>query len=157
MLCLSRRELSTPLYMSRKIRKLRKEKFDATDATHINDWFPAVYMSCVSQHFRLFHVSNLSFRNFWFFLLMYPGSSKNINVVFERSRPRCDSSRSCVGIDVGKRVPKTSALRATLFLTSGIVVKPKMWDGQSSPNWECWYLNNIITENKYWMGEWGTS
>ena len=31
-----------------------------THATHVNDWFPAVYMSCMSQNCRLFHVSNLS-------------------------------------------------------------------------------------------------
>ena len=31
-------------------------------------------MSCMSQNFRLFHVSNLSVRNFRIFLLMYPGS-----------------------------------------------------------------------------------
>ena len=31
-------------------------------------------MSCTSQNFRLFHVSNLSVRNFRIFLLMYPGS-----------------------------------------------------------------------------------
>ena len=45
-----------------------------THATHVNGWFPAVYMSCMSQNFRLFHVSNLSVRNFRIFLLMYPGS-----------------------------------------------------------------------------------
>ena len=43
-------------------------------ATHVNGWFPAVYMSCMSQNFRLFHVSNLSVRNFRIFLLMYTGS-----------------------------------------------------------------------------------
>ena len=31
-------------------------------------------MSCMSQNFRLLHVSNLSIRNFRFFLLTYPGS-----------------------------------------------------------------------------------
>ena len=45
-----------------------------THATHVNGWFPAVYTSCMSQNFRLFHASNLSVRNFRFFLLMYPGS-----------------------------------------------------------------------------------
>ena len=30
-------------------------------------------MSCMSQNFRLFHVSNLSVRNFRIFLLMYTG------------------------------------------------------------------------------------
>ena len=42
-----------------------------THATHVNGWFPDVYMSCMSQNFRLFHVSNLSVRNFRIFLLMY--------------------------------------------------------------------------------------
>ena len=32
-------------------------------------------MSCMSQNFRLFLVSNLSVLNFLFFLLMYPGSA----------------------------------------------------------------------------------
>ena len=45
-----------------------------THATNVNGWIPAVYMSCMSQNFRLFHVSNLSVRNFRIFLLMYPGS-----------------------------------------------------------------------------------
>ena len=45
-----------------------------THATHVNGWFPAVYMSCMSQNFRLFHVSNLSVRNFRIFLLMYTRS-----------------------------------------------------------------------------------
>ena len=45
-----------------------------THATHVNGRFPAVYMSCMSQNFRLFHVSNLSVRNFPIFLLMYTGS-----------------------------------------------------------------------------------
>ena len=31
-------------------------------------------MSCMSQNFRLFHVSNLSVRNYRIFLLMYTGS-----------------------------------------------------------------------------------
>ena len=44
-----------------------------THATHVNGWFPAVYMSYMSQNFRLFHASNLSVRNFRIFLLMYTG------------------------------------------------------------------------------------
>ena len=43
-------------------------------ATHVNGWFPAVYMSCMRQNFCLLHASNLSVRNFRIFLLMYPGS-----------------------------------------------------------------------------------
>ena len=45
-----------------------------THVTHVNGWEPAVYMSCMSQNFRLFLVSNLSVLNFRIFLLMYPGS-----------------------------------------------------------------------------------
>ena len=45
-----------------------------TPTTHVNGWEPAVHMSCRSQNFRLFHVSNLSVRNFRIFLLMYTGS-----------------------------------------------------------------------------------
>ena len=69
-----------PVYMSRKIRKFRTDKFRVkqteilTHATHVNGCFPAVYMSCMSQNFRLFHVSNLSVRNFRIFPLMYTGS-----------------------------------------------------------------------------------
>ena len=46
-------------------------------------------MSCMSQNFRLFHVSNLSVRNFRIFLLMYPGS-----VSPPESRPRVQHSLS---------------------------------------------------------------
>ena len=46
-----------------------------THATHVNGWVPAVYMSCLSQNFRLFHLSNLSVRNFRIFLLMYSGDT----------------------------------------------------------------------------------
>ena len=61
-----------PGYMSRKITKFRtinkngyvKQTETLTHTTHVNGWEPAVYMSCMSQNFRLFHVSNLSVRNF---------------------------------------------------------------------------------------------
>ena len=48
-------------------------------ATHGNGWFPAVHISCMSQNFRLFHVSNLSVRNFRISLLMYPGSQSRVS------------------------------------------------------------------------------
>ena len=66
--------------MHRKIRQFRTDKFNTrnteslTHATHVNGWEPAVNMSYMSQTFRLFHVTNLSVRNFRIFLLMYPGS-----------------------------------------------------------------------------------
>ena len=44
-----------------------------THPTHVNGWLPAVYMTCMSQNFRFFHVSNLSVRNIGIFPLMYPG------------------------------------------------------------------------------------
>ena len=37
-------------------------------------------MSCMSQNFRLFHVSNLSVRNFRIFLLMYTGTVSHVMV-----------------------------------------------------------------------------
>ena len=46
-----------------------------THVTHVNGWEPAVYMSYMSQYFRLFLVSNLYVLNLRIFLLMYPGSS----------------------------------------------------------------------------------
>ena len=45
-----------------------------THVTHVNGWFPAVYMSYISQNCRLYHVSNLFVLNFRIFRLMYPGS-----------------------------------------------------------------------------------
>ena len=44
------------------------------NVTHANGWFLVVFMSCMSQNFRLFLVSNLSVLNFRFFLLMCTGS-----------------------------------------------------------------------------------
>ena len=57
-----------------RINSIRETNGNFDYATHVNGWFPAVYMSCMSQSFRLFHVSNLSVRNFRIFLLMYTGS-----------------------------------------------------------------------------------
>ena len=37
-------------------------------ANHVYGWESAVYMSCMSQSFRLFHASNLSVQNFFFWL-----------------------------------------------------------------------------------------
>ena len=45
-----------------------------THVGHVNGCEPAVYMTYMSQNFRLFHVSNLSVLSFLIFLLMYPGS-----------------------------------------------------------------------------------
>ena len=44
-------------------------------------------MSCMSQNFRLFHVSNLSVRNFRIFLLMYPGSLADNGEVSRPDKP----------------------------------------------------------------------
>ena len=38
-----------------------------THATHVNGWFPAVYMSCMSQNFRLFHYRIYPLETFEFF------------------------------------------------------------------------------------------
>ena len=63
-----------PGYTSRKIRKFGTDKFDGatkmmvlTHLAHVNGWKLAVYMSCMSENFRLFHASNLSVLNFRFF------------------------------------------------------------------------------------------
>ena len=44
--------------------------------SYMSQNFPAVYIRCMCQSFRLFHVSYLSILNFRFFLFMYPGSAK---------------------------------------------------------------------------------
>ena len=62
-----------------------------THVNHLNVWFPAVYMSYTSQNFRLFHVSNLSVRNFRIFLLMYPGSMRSC-----RGSPRWSVDKEAV-------------------------------------------------------------
>ena len=66
-----------PGYISRQIRKFWTDKLYTWKNgifTHVNGWFPAVYMSCMPQNFDLFHGSNSSVRNFRTFLLMYPWS-----------------------------------------------------------------------------------
>ena len=60
-----------------------------THATHVNGWEPAVHMSCMSQNFRLFHVSNLSVRNFRIFLLMYTGILTSANSPVWRRKSTC--------------------------------------------------------------------
>ena len=81
-------------YMSRKIRKFRTDKFDVkqtevlTDATHVNGWFPDVYMNAMSQIFCLFHVSNLSVRNFWIFCSCIRGHSAGAGRSFSPGRRR---------------------------------------------------------------------
>ena len=61
---------------------------------------PAVYMSCMSQNFRLFHVSNLSVRNFRFF-------SAHVSGIIE---PRCGAAgggggRACFSTGVRSLLP----------------------------------------------------
>ena len=75
-----------------------------THVTHANGWEPAVYMSYMSQNFRLFLLSNLSDLNFLIVLLMYPGSLS--------CKPSCrdwpaglDSSVSRPLVSVGRRPP----------------------------------------------------
>ena len=62
-----------------------------TRATQVNDWVPAFFMSYMSQHFRLFRVSNSAFLNYRNCLLMYSGS------VLLLSASLCppDSARLC--------------------------------------------------------------
>ena len=73
-----------PGYMSRKfesferINSIRETNgnFDSCNSCERR----AVHMSCMSQNFRLFHLSNLSVRNFRIFLLMYTGSMTSFRV-----------------------------------------------------------------------------
>ena len=58
----------------------------STHATQVNGWFPAVHMSSMSQNFRLFHVSNLSVRNFRNFLLMYTGPAVHMSCMSQNFR-----------------------------------------------------------------------
>ena len=60
-------------YMCTKIRKFWTDKIDTWNkrkfwliCKHVNGWDPAVYMSYMSQNFRLFHVSNSFVQNFEF-------------------------------------------------------------------------------------------
>ena len=65
--------LGNPGYMSRKfegferINSIEKQTEVLTHAVHVNNCFPAVYMSYTSQNFRLLPVSNLSVQTFEFF------------------------------------------------------------------------------------------
>ena len=62
-----------PGYMNRTIRKFRTDNFDTCNKRKflLKRLMQAVYMSCMSQNFRLLHVSKLSVRNLRIFLLMY--------------------------------------------------------------------------------------
>ena len=51
---------------------------------------------CMSQNFRLFHVSNYSVRNFSILLLMYSGSAKS-RIPSEKRQPRKSELRNCAG------------------------------------------------------------
>ena len=100
--------LSDPGYMSRKIRKFRKDKFDTRNKRKFwLGWEPAVYMSYMSQNFRLFLVSNLSVQNFRIFLLMYSGSlSLSAGLITGQwSAPRDARERPAVGAGRGHGPP----------------------------------------------------
>ena len=57
-----------------RINSIRVTNINFDPCNSCKRWFPAVYMSCMSQNFRLLQVSNLSVLNFRIFLHMYPGS-----------------------------------------------------------------------------------
>ena len=50
-----------------------KQREVLTYITRVNGCEPAVYISYISQDFRMFHVSNLFVLNFRIVPLMYPG------------------------------------------------------------------------------------
>ena len=94
-----------------------------THATHVNGWFPAVYMSCMSQNFRLFHVSNLSVRNFRIFLLIYTGSLCSLRV-------------ASLGDEAGATAPSYEpAVRTTFSLNSRREVTPGRPDKHIYPGY----------------------
>ena len=108
-----------PGYMSRKfesferINLIRKQTEILSHATHVNGWFSAVYVSCMSPNFHLFRLSNLSVRNFRIFLLMYPGSVRRDGAargdgggegwVVVSLSPRRRAAPLCSGAPVGRR------------------------------------------------------
>ena len=77
-----------------------------THVTHINGWFPAVYMSNMSQNFRLFLVSNLSVLNFPFFGLCIRGLYGCFGVL---AASRCLSvfDGRCFSVCVAAAFPQT--------------------------------------------------
>ena len=88
-------ETTNPGYMSGKKSKVSNGEIRyvtqteiLTHATHVTGWCPPVYMSCMSQIFRLCPVSNLSVRNCRIFQLMYPGSTDRDNQHGRRRRLR---------------------------------------------------------------------
>ena len=90
-----------------------------THATHVNGWEPAVYMRCMSQNFRFFHVSNSSVRNFRIFLFMYPGSLASLGGTAERARgcflPVLSVRGVVIWIDTWLRPPRLSLHRLSSF------------------------------------------
>ena len=88
-----------------------------TPTTHVNGWLPAVYMSCMSQNFRLFHVSNLSVRNFRIFLLMYTWSPSGSRFVSDLSAYSRDLGPAGA---VGRvaRAPQMTAVTSSVAVTS---------------------------------------
>ena len=86
-----------------------------THATHVNGWFPAVYMSCMSQNFHLCHVSNLSVRNFRIFLLMYTGS---MLPPFPAQGVRKYGFRSWLGSEQAQQLSKFPRLCVVTFSVS---------------------------------------
>ena len=95
-----------------------------THATHVNGWFPAVYMSCMSQNFRLFHVSNLSVRNFRIFLLMYTGFMSELAdgagrlFAVECRRTTSNDNRAPTGVLLIRNVPGPGDLCSRMAGTS---------------------------------------
>ena len=101
-------------------------------------------MSCMSQNFRLFHVSNLSVRNFRIFLLMYTGSmmsgdwphgSVHYTLTRDRPGPRRPAprggDRSAAVIKLYQTAASVGTARAAwvkgLRLPVAVTAKPRSW------------------------------
>ena len=111
--------------------------------THVNGWEPAVYVSCMSQNFRLFHISNLFVRNFRISLLMYPVSvthyaevslRRSLTIIF----PALCGQDSCVALLYG--------YKSGLSASSRYLQPCSVW--QSLPVWS-WALPR--PRRRLWM------
>ena len=80
-------------------------------------------MSYMSQNFRLFHVSNLSVRNFRIFLLMYTGSQEAL--AFRGTELAAD----LLGYILSCRRAPTPRLSRKLLTVSSRFTDLDMWDG----------------------------
>ena len=91
-----------------------------THATHKNG------LSCMSQNFRLFNVSNLSVRNFQIFLLMYTGSLNELQRCVSGKGRGCERIHQTGGVRV--RSVKSDHSSTCFGLSPIYAVNLHRWD-----------------------------